>query len=48
MGKDRKEKEEKPKKNDFKAFLKKRAKINLGIIVLFILFVVLDLMKVYL
>ena len=45
MGKDRKEKEEKPKKNDFKAFLKKRAPIYLGIIGLFMLFVVPDLMK---
>jgi len=45
MGKDRKEKEEKPKKNDFKAFLKKRAPIYLGIMGLFILFVVPDLMK---
>ena len=45
MGKDRKEKEKKPKKNDFKAFLKKRAPIYLGIIGLFILFVVPDLMK---
>ena len=42
MGKD---KEEKPKKSDFKAFLKKRAPIYLGIIGLFILFVVPDLMK---
>ena len=45
MGKDRKEKEKKPKKSDFKAFLKKRAPIYLGIIGLFILFVVPDLMK---
>jgi len=45
MGKDRKEKEEKPKKSDFKAFLKKRAPIYLGIMGLFILFVVPDLMK---
>ena len=45
MGKDRKEKEDKPKKNDFKAFLRKRAPIYLGIIGLFILFVVPDLMK---
>jgi len=45
MGKDRKEKEDKPKKNDFKAFLKKRAPIYLGLIGLFILFVVPDLMK---
>jgi len=43
--KDKKEKEEKPKKNDFKAFLRKRAPIYLGIIGLFILFVVPDLMK---
>ena len=45
MGKDRKEKEKKPKKNDFKAFLRKRAPIYLGIMGLFILFVVPDLMK---
>jgi len=45
MGKDRKEKEEKPKRSDFKAFLRKRAPIYLGIIGLFILFVVPDLMK---
>jgi len=45
MGKDRKEKEEKPKKSDFKAFLRKRAPIYLGLIGLFILFVVPDLMK---
>jgi len=45
MGKDRKDKEEKPKKNDFKAFLRKRAPIYLGIIGLFMLFVVPDLMK---
>ncbi len=45
MGKDRKEKEEKPKKNDFKAFLRKRAPIYLGIMGLFMLFVVPDLMK---
>ena len=45
MGKDRKEKEEKPKKSDFKAFLKKRAPIYIGIMGLFILFVVPDLMK---
>lgn len=42
MGKD---KEEKPKKNDFKAFLRKRAPIYLGIMGLFMLFVVPDLMK---
>ncbi len=45
MGKDKKEKEEKPKKNDFKAFLRKRAPIYLGIMGLFMLFVVPDLMK---
>ena len=45
MGKDRKEKEEKPKKNDFKAFLRKRAPIYLGIMGLFMLFVIPDLMK---
>jgi len=45
MGKDRKDKEEKPKKNDFKAFLRKRAPIYLGIIGLFMLFVIPDLMK---
>ena len=45
MGKDRKEKEKKPKKSDFKAFLRKRAPIYLGIMGLFILFVVPDLMK---
>ncbi len=42
MGKD---KEEKPKKSDFKAFLKKRAPMYLGIMGLFRLFVVPDLMK---
>ncbi len=45
MGKDRKDKEEKPKKNDFKAFLRKRAPIYLGIMGLFMLFVIPDLMK---
>lgn len=45
MGKDRKDKEEKPKKSDFKAFLRKRAPIYLGIMGLFMLFVVPDLMK---
>ncbi len=45
MGKDRKEREEKPKKNDFKAFLRKRAPIYLGIMGLFMLFVIPDLMK---
>ncbi len=43
MGKERKK--EKPKKSEFKAFLKKRAPIYLGIMGLFMLFVVPDLMK---
>ena len=47
MGKDRKkkEKEEEPKKNDLKAFLKKRAPIYLGLIGLFIIFAVPELTK---
>ncbi len=45
MDKDRKDKEKKPKKNDFKAFLRKRAPIYLGIMGLFMLFVIPDLMK---
>jgi len=45
MGKDRKDKVEKPKKSDFKAFLRKRAPIYLGIIGLFIIFIVPDLTK---
>jgi len=45
MGKDRKEKGEKPKKSDFKAFLKKRAPIYLGIMGLFLIFIVPDLTK---
>ncbi len=45
MTKDKKKKEEKPKKSDFKAFLKKRAPIYLGIMGLFMLFVIPDLMK---
>lgn len=45
MGRDRKRKEEKPKKNDFKAFLKKRAPIYLGLIGLFLIFVVPELTK---
>ncbi len=43
MGKDRKDKV--PKKSDFKAFLRKRAPIYLGIMGLFMLFVVPDLIK---
>jgi hypothetical protein len=45
MNKDSKKKEEKPKKSDFKAFLKKRAPIYLGIIALFVIFVVPELTK---
>jgi len=45
MDKDSKKKEEKPKKSDFKAFLKKRAPIYLGIIALFVIFVVPELTK---
>ena len=41
----KKEKEEKPKKSDFKAFLKKRAPIYLGIIALFVVFVIPELTK---
>jgi hypothetical protein len=45
MVKENKKKEEKPKKSDFKAFLKKRAPIYLGIIALLIIFVVPELTK---
>ena len=51
MGKDRKkkgekpEKNEKPKKNDFKSFLKKRAPVYLGLIALFVVFVIPELTK---
>ncbi len=45
MVKDKKKKEEKPKKSDFKAFLRKRAPIYLGIMGLFMLFVIPDLIK---
>ena len=44
MNKDSK-KEEKPRKSEFKAFLKKRAPIYLGIIALFIIFVIPELTK---
>ena len=43
MGKERKK--EKPKKSEFKAFLKKRAPIYFGIIGLFMLFIVPELTK---
>src|SRR3989338_1876163 len=45
MDKDTKKKEEKPKKSDFKVFLKKRAPIYLGIIGIFVIFVVPELTK---
>lgn len=45
MVKEDKRKEEKPKKSDFKAFLKKRAPIYLGIMALLIIFVVPELTK---
>jgi len=46
MVKDKKKKEgEKPKKNDFKSFLKKRAPIYLALIAMFIIFVVPEMTK---
>ncbi|NJK77647.1 MAG: hypothetical protein HC944_00760 [Nanoarchaeota archaeon] len=45
MTKDKKKKEEKPKKSDLKSFLKKRAPIYLGIIGIFVLFIIPELTK---
>ena len=45
MAKDKKKKEEKPKKSDFKTFLRKRAPIYLGLIALFVVFVIPELTK---
>ena len=45
MGKDIKKKEDKPKKNDFKSFLKKRAPIYLALIALLIVFVIPEMTK---
>ena len=46
MARDKKKKEEdKPKKSDFKAFLRKRAPIYLGLIALFVVFVIPELTK---
>jgi len=45
LAKDRKKKEEKPKKSDFKSFLKKRAPIYLALIAMFVIFVVPELTK---
>lgn len=45
MGKNIKKKEDKPKKSDFKVFLKKRAPIYLGIVAIFVVFVIPELTK---
>ena len=45
MVKENKKKEEKPKKNDFKAFLKKRAPIYLALIAMLIVFIIPELTK---
>ena len=45
MNKDSKKKEEKPKKSDFKSFLKKRAPIYLGIIAILVIFIIPELTK---
>ena len=45
MARDKKKKEDKPTKSDFKAFLKKRAPIYLGIIALFVVFVIPEFTK---
>jgi hypothetical protein len=45
MVKEKKRKEEKPKKKDFRAFLKKRAPIYLAIIAMFVIFVIPELTK---
>jgi len=45
MVKDKKKKEEKPKKSDFKSFLKKRAPIYLALIAMFVIFIVPELTK---
>jgi len=45
MGKNNKKKEDKPKKSDFKSFLKKRAPIYLGIVAIFVVFVIPELTK---
>ncbi|MGY5148440.1 MAG: hypothetical protein ACW9W3_00070 [Candidatus Nitrosopumilus sp. bin_68KS] len=45
MVKENKKKEGKPKKNDFKSFLKKRAPIYLALIAMFIIFVIPELTK---
>lgn len=45
MVKNNKKKEEKPKKNDFKSFLRKRAPIYLAIIAMFVIFAIPELTK---
>ena len=45
MVKEKKKKEEKPKKKDFRAFLKKRAPIYLAIIAMFVIFAIPELTK---
>src|SRR3989338_8949049 len=45
MGKNIKKKEDKSKKSDLKAFLKKRATIYLGIIAIFVVFIITELTK---
>ena len=45
MAKDKRKKEEKPKKSDFKSFLRKRAPIYLGLIALFVVFVIPEFTK---
>ena len=45
MGKDNKKREDKPKKNDFKSFLIKRAPIYLALIAMLIIFVIPEMTK---
>lgn len=45
MGKESKKKEDKPKKNDFKSFLRKRAPIYLALIAMFVVFVIPEMTK---
>jgi hypothetical protein len=45
MDKERKKKEDKPKKNDFKSFLRKRAPIYLALIAMLVVFVIPEMTK---
>lgn len=45
MSKENKKKEDKPKKNDFKSFLRKRAPIYLALIAMFVVFVIPEMTK---